>query len=56
MATIQNEAGGGETKVGDLTPLELATNKIYGPDPAAPPLPVAPAGLTTLSRRPCCRP
>lgn len=49
MATIQNEAGGGETKVGDLTPLELATNKIYGPDPAAPPLPVAPADLTTLA-------
>jgi len=39
----------GNTTVTTLTPLELATNRVYGPDPTAPPLPVAPADLTTLA-------
>jgi len=49
MVMIDREPGSGNTTVTTLTPLELATNRVYGPDPAAPPLPVAPADLTTLA-------
>jgi hypothetical protein len=33
----------------NLTPLELASSKVYGPDPAVPPLAAAPPDLTTLA-------
>ena len=46
---MDSDPSAGGTTVTNLTPLELATNGVFGLDPTVPPLPVVPADLTPLA-------